>query len=114
MNLISLKGSLIVGIGIAALAVGICVAAAHDAPTGWSYPFACCSNADCREVGEGSSSKVSISETPLGYKISTTGEVISYADSRIKDSPDGEFHWCSVAGKDDSRTLCLFVPPRAF
>lgn len=35
-------------------------------------------------------------------------------DARIKRSPDGKFHWCSVAGADDSRTICLFVPPRGF
>ncbi len=85
------------------------IAAAHDAPTGWSYPFACCSNFDCRQVDA-----AAIAERPEGYVIKRTGEAVSYGDVRLKDSPDGEFHWCSVAGAPDSRTICLFVPPRGY
>ncbi|MEW9835667.1 hypothetical protein [Mesorhizobium marinum] len=90
-------------------------AAAHDAlptaakPQGWSYPFSCCSGYDCREV-----SARQISERPEGYVIKGTGEVVTYSDTRLKSSPDGEYHWCSVAGADDSRTICLFVPPRSY
>lgn len=93
-------------------------AEAHDAmptaaqPNGWAYPFSCCSGIDCREVSSGPDGVVR--ETPEGYVIASTGEVVAYTDKRIKDSPDGAFHWCSVAGKDDSRTICLFVPPRAY
>jgi hypothetical protein len=90
-------------------------AAAHDAlptaakPNGWSYPYSCCSGIDCREV-----SGRAISERPEGYVINGTGEVLAYSDQRIKNSPDGVYHWCSVAGADDSRTICLFVPPPSF
>ncbi|WP_244621900.1 hypothetical protein [Neomesorhizobium albiziae] len=90
-------------------------ARAHDAlptaaqPQGWSYPFSCCSGYDCREVADNA-----IGERPEGYVIEGTGEVITYADSRIKNSPDGVFHWCSVAGANDGHTVCLFVPPRGF
>jgi hypothetical protein len=90
-------------------------AGAHDAkptaarPQGWSYPFSCCSGYDCREVPA-----KAISEKPEGYVIKGTGEVVAYSDARLKDSPDGEYHWCSVAGADDSRTICLFVPPRSY
>ena len=55
-----------------------------------------------------------ISEKPEGYVIKGTGEIVAYSDARLKDSPDGEFHWCSVAGADDSRTICLFVPPHSY
>lgn len=82
---------------------------AHDAPTGWSYPFSCCSDFDCRQV-----EAVAISERPEGYVIKNTGEVVNYTDVRLKNSPDGEYHWCSVAGAKDSRTICLFVPPRSY
>jgi hypothetical protein len=88
---------------------------AHDAiptaaqPKGWSYPLMCCSGYDCREVpGK------AIGTWPEGYVIKGTGEVIVYTDNRIKDSPDGEYHWCSVAGADDGKTICLFVPPHSF
>jgi hypothetical protein len=84
-------------------------ALAHDAPTGWSYPFSCCSGYDCREV-----SSKAISEKPDGYVIKGTGEVVAYSDTRLKNSPDGEYHWCSVAGANDTRTICLFVPPHSF
>jgi hypothetical protein len=88
---------------------------AHEAkptgamPKGWTYPFACCSGYDCREVAA-----QSISERPEGYVINGTGEVVAYTDRRIRNSPDGEFHWCSVAGAHDGRTICLFVPPRGY
>ena len=88
---------------------------AHDAkptaakPLGWSYPFSCCSGYDCRAV-----SQTSISERPEGYVIKGTGEVVAYSDKRIKNSPDGEYHWCSVAGANDGKTICLFVPPQSY
>ncbi|WP_245428415.1 hypothetical protein [Kumtagia ephedrae] len=101
----------IVGSGV----FGAAPAGAHDAlptaaqPNGWSYPFSCCSGYDCRAVPQ-----TAISERPEGYVIQGTGEVLPYRDARLKDSPDGEFHWCSVAGANDSRTICLFVPPRSY
>ena len=58
--------------------------------------------------------QAAISERPEGYVIEGTGEVVAYQDRRLKDSPDGEFHWCSVAGKNDGKTICLFVPPRSY
>jgi hypothetical protein len=115
-RLTTLPGLLIQGFAAATLAAGMAgSAAAHDAkptaarPQGWSYPFACCSGYDCREV-----SSKAISERPEGYVIKGTGEVVTYSDARLKDSPDGEYHWCSVAGADDTRTICLFVPPRSY
>lgn len=98
---------------IVALVTG--VASAHDAlstagkPNGWSYPFSCCSGYDCREVAS-----AAISERPEGYVITGTGEVVGYRDTRLKESPDGEYHWCSVAGANNSRTICLFVPPKSY
>ncbi|WEX11898.1 hypothetical protein [Chelativorans sp. AA-79] len=82
---------------------------AHDAKSGWTYPYACCSNNDCREVPASV-----ISERPEGYVINTTGEVVAYSDRRVRQSPDGVYHWCSVAGADTTRTICLFVPPKSF
>jgi hypothetical protein len=84
-------------------------ASAHDALRGWSYPYACCSGYDCREVAS-----KAIKERPEGYVIKGTGEVVAYNDKRLRISPDGGYHWCSVAGANDSRTICLFVPPRSF
>lgn len=102
------------GLWLAGAAVGLTLvlagdARSHDAPSGWVYPFACCSNYDCRAVAD-----KAVSERPEGYRIEATGEVVGYRDTRIRHSPDGEFHWCSVAGAPDGRTICLFVPPRAY
>ena len=84
-------------------------AAAHDARSGWSYPLACCSGFDCREVAD-----ADVLERPEGYVIRVTGEVIPMTSRKVRPSPDGVFHWCSVAGKEDGKTICLFVPPRSF
>ncbi|WP_425299309.1 hypothetical protein [Pseudaminobacter soli (ex Zhang et al. 2022)] len=98
--------------GVAATATS---AVAHDAlptaaqPNGWKYPFSCCAGFDCRAVPQ-----TAVRERPEGYVIQRTGEVLGYRDARLRDSPDGEFHWCSVAGSDSGRTVCLFVPPRSF
>ncbi len=94
------------------LALGVTSAAtaqAHDAPSGWKYPWSCCSGHDCRPV-----TAKTISEIPNGYVIATTGEIVPFSDSRVQSSPDGEYHWCSVAGADDGKTICLFVPQRMF
>jgi len=117
-----------------AVAVLTAPAFGHDAkptaalPQGWSYPFACCANYDCKEVPQSS-----ISERPDGYVIKGTGEVVAYSDKRIKNSPDGEgevvaysdkriknspdgeYHWCAhQAGLDAGKTICLFVPPPSY
>nr|WP_083338341.1 hypothetical protein [Ensifer sp. LCM 4579] len=90
-------------------------AAAHDAtptaaqPHGWTYPFSCCSGMDCREV-----ESQAVLEGPRGYVIKLTGELIMPRDTRIRNSPDGQFHHCTVAGEPAGRTICLFVPPRSF
>ena len=35
---------------VAILAVGAAPALSHQAPTGWDYPFYCCSGADCTPI----------------------------------------------------------------
>lgn len=113
----SLSGGLAVGLAIAAIAVAagfVAKAFPHDAlpsaakPQGWSYPFACCANYDCESVPD-----AAIVEGARGYEIRKTGELIPMTDKRIKDSPDGQFHWCAHrSGLDAGKTICLFVPPR--
>ena len=85
-------------------------ARAHDAPAGWAYPLACCSNRDCHEVPAGG-----VKEGGAGYTLASSGETVPYGDRRIKDSPDGLFHACQQGGDVDAgRIICLFVPPRGF
>lgn len=114
-------GSCLVGAAIAAGAVGILLIATgqswpHDAlptaamPQGWKYPFSCCASYDCKEVAD-----ADVVEGSRGYEIRGTGELIPMSDKRVKDSPDGKFHWCAhQTGLDAGKTICLFVPPRGF
>lgn len=74
-------------------------------PQGWSYPINCCSSVDCRQI-PGSWVKT----TPDGYRL-PNGNVVAYSDHRKKDSPDGEYHWCTIGGTFQGGTICLFVPP---
>jgi hypothetical protein len=97
------------------IAAAVCLlypwpADSHEAPTGWKYPWACCSNMDCRATKAGE-----VTERPEGYRIESTGEIVAYQDKRVKDSPDGMTHWCAhQAGIDAGQTICLFVPPKGF
>ena len=91
-------------------------ARAHDAlptaaqPNGWTYPWGCCSNQDCRQAATSE-----VRETPTGYQLATTGEVVGYQDKRIKESPSGDFHVCQQGGDfDKGRVLCLFAPGRDY
>ena len=95
-------------LAIALIAVLSLKALAHDAPSGWSYSFACCSSTDCRPVNQ-----TTVKETATGYVV-PSGEVVPYGSTKIKHSPDGEFHWCSKGGKNDTPTICLYVPPRSY
>lgn len=78
-------------------------------PLGWAYGWECCNLMDCREVPESA-----IEESPAGYVIKATGEVIPYSDKKVKQSKDERFHWCSKGGKPDTATICLYVPNRGF
>lgn len=92
-------------------------ALAHDAPPskmqplGWQYGWECCNLMDCFQAEPGS-----VEETPGGYLIKETGEVIPYDDTkRIKQSKDEYFHRCTHGGKhDDPKSICLYVPDRGF
>lgn len=84
-----------------------CTASAHQAPLGWAYDYACCSDKDCRPVPN-----AEVNEGQGGY--SYRGQSIPYGDRRIRQSGDEHFHVCTVAGKPDGRVLCLYEPVRGF
>jgi len=97
---------------------------AHQAPSGWSYPGECCSTTDCNElprsaVHEGPSF-ITIRVTPDQHDMVREPQMwkVRYGDSRIRPSPDGEYHVCIAPvwrfDEHDDRLLCLFVPPRGF
>lgn len=114
-NIISIPGTIAVTALLAGLVLvgGTKLVWPHDAlptasqPLGWSYDYSCCSLADCREV-----KTKAVKEDDRGFTIVATGELIPYGDPRLKRSKDEFFHWCSVAGRPDSRSLCLYVPDK--
>lgn len=92
---------------ILAALVGGCLlstAQAHEAPSGWHYDAACCSNQDCSELPENQTPK------PLdgGNWQLTTGEIVER--SKVKFSPDGKYHLCRFSSTGG--VICLYVPPQ--
>lgn len=90
---------------VAVLIMAASPALAHDAPSGWPYPSACCSEIDCYPI-EGSD----IEAGGQGYIIKATGEVIAYWSRKIRPSGDGHYHRCSHQGDRQRGTICLFLP----
>ena len=88
----------------------IMAAHAHNAPEGWQYPYNCCAGQDCRPVTHTGILK----EKGGGFWVTTTQEFIPYGSPKIKVSPDSDLHWCSVGGKPDGDTICIFAPPKSF
>lgn len=91
---------------------------AHDAtntqgqPLGWDYPWSCCSKMDCGPIDASR-----VHKTPEGYVIdgSTDESPIPYGDKRIKDSPDGNYHWCAhKAGIGIGKTICFYRGPEGY
>lgn len=92
---------------VVALGLGLVgEARGHDAATGWSYPFSCCSFHDCYVV-----SPDELKSVDGGWLILATGEF--RREGSVSFSPDGQFHRCSVGGDRTKRTICLFVPPQS-
>lgn len=82
----------------------------HQAPTGWQYGWECCSFTDCRQMASDA-----VAETPQGYTIKLTGEVIPYGDKRLKQSKDEFYHQCTKGGDpNEKHSICLYTPDRGF
>lgn len=88
---------------------GVSVSRGHDAPTGCSYGFECCSSIDCGPVPADW-----IREGPDGLTIIPTGETLPYTDRRIKQSKDDATHWCRPPNDPNPRTICVYLPARSF
>jgi hypothetical protein len=98
----------------AACALGAPSASAHS----W-YEKQCCQDEHCEPMADGA-----VRETSKGFKL-PSGELLPYADSRVRQSHDMRFHWCHAnkstvsrhrefpSGNPDS-TICLYAPPKSF
>lgn len=88
-------------------------AAAHTAPSGWSYDLACCSDQDCAPISsdlvritdEGFVVTVAPGDHPL-VTVPTT-YVFPHGDPRIRFSGDEDYHLC--IGAYSKRGLCLYI-----
>lgn len=89
---------------------------AHQAPSGWTYEYACCGNWDC-----GALKPEQVVLGPKGFVITippgTHPQVPADAGTIVvtvpyggeRKSPDGLFHICLAS--DGQRVLCLYAPP---
>lgn len=87
---------------LAVLLIGIAVASAHS-----FYDWDCCSDRDCGPVAEGT-----VVETQGGYRVLLTGQFIDRDSPKVRMSPDGRWHLCTLGGNPGGAVLCLYVPGR--
>lgn len=87
---------------------------AHQAMSGWAYPYSCCAGNDCAEV-----SPAAVQETPAGYVVTVRPGthpmwrsdrpaplVVRIPYREAKPSPDGHWHIC-INGSGE--LLCFFA-----
>lgn len=79
-------------------------ARAHEAPSGWEYPMACCHNFDCAPLDANR-----VKEIEGGYLIDGKHFV---AQKDAKDSPDGIYHACFPSLGQAPR--CFWHPPNSY
>jgi len=97
------------------LVAGAMPAFAHQAPSGWDYPFYCCLDSDCSPIAA-----EAVQEVPGGFVVTIApGEHPMWSSERkqplrleipqdkAKPSPDGHWHLCI---DDSGELLCFFAP----
>jgi hypothetical protein len=102
--------------GMGAIIAAACAlppASAHN----W-YEERCCENEHCEPMADGA-----VRETSKGYEM-PSGELLPYADSRVRQSHDMRYHWCHARDATANRhreipfgpesAICLYVPPKSF
>lgn len=78
-------------------------APAHEAPSGWSYPWQCCSGQDCRPVACDTLEEIE------GGKVRDIENGQTYERNMVQSSGDSRCHICTEQGKLDGKGLCVFV-----
>jgi hypothetical protein len=107
-------GAAVIGGALGLLLLGVLVVAlAHQAPSGWSYDAACCSDSDCAMVPPGA-----IREASGGYAVEMVPRgsdpvraFIPHGDERIRPSGDEFRHAC--IGPHTRQVICIYVPAGA-
>ena len=88
---------------------------AHQAASGWDYPFECCSGADCAQIGadavQESQPGFVVTIMPGGHPMWPSERreplVLSIPYQKARLSPDGRWHLCI---NDAGELLCFFSP----
>jgi hypothetical protein len=84
------------------LLIGVVLASAHS-----FYDWDCCSDRDCQPVAEGM-----VAEESGGYRVLLTNQFIDRNSPKVRMSPDGRWHVCTLGGNLGGSVLCLYVPGR--
>ncbi len=81
----------------------------HEAPAGWQYDIACCSDRDCRPLSRTEVNTIRRAGDQTGYLADIEGfsEPILFAPDKIKPSKDEYFHGCVGAS---GIGYCLYIP----
>lgn len=77
---------------------------AHEAPSGWQYPYSCCGDHDCSPIP---ASRVK-PEGAGGYVVDSKFHV---ARKDVLESPDGQYHACFPTSE---RMSCFYAPPNSY
>jgi hypothetical protein len=101
---------------VAAVAWWAVPARGHEAPAGWSYDPACCSDYDCAPIPASA-----VSLAPDGWRLrlapgqhpfvrAPLDAVVPFGDHRLRRSGDGGWHAC--ISPTTGRVLCVYEPDR--
>jgi hypothetical protein len=86
-----------------AMLAHIPAAQAHTSQSGWQYPWACCSNQDCRPV------ECDTLEDIGDGKVRDIENGQTYEKSMVHSSGDHHCHVCTQLGKADGAPICAFT-----
>ncbi len=112
---VGLKASFFLGLALVVIAGAIAFtlsirpAHGHQAPMGWQYDIACCSDRDCRPLSRSEVNTIRRAADQSGYLADIEGfsEPVLFAADKIKPSKDEYFHGCVGAS---GIGYCLYIP----
>ena len=93
---------LFAALGLLLIAAAIGTARGHS-----FYDLDCCHDRDCAPVADGA-----VVEDAAGFLVVATGQRVDRGSPKVRLSPDGRWHLCTLGGVPDGAILCLYVPGR--
>ena len=99
------------------LGIGVAIATAHEAPSGWKYPMNCCHEQHCRPVACNEIHRIhkEVGNGPYGPPTVYNWEYNGFIFQKVEPSGDSSCHACFAndykPGRDGNKYgLCLFEP----